>query len=151
MSDLRSLEDWASGLIASLDGQSRRALAREIAKELRDRQAKRIGEQLNPDGTPYAPRKPRLRRNGGAIRRKAMFAKLRTAKYLKVEASPAAATLVFAGAVQRMAQVHQYGLRDRVSRKSSSPEIQYQTRELLGIAAADRDLLADIILKHLSA
>jgi len=46
-----------------------------------------------------------------------MFAKLRTAKYMKTQANLNEAVVEFAGNVQRMARVHHYGLRDRPSRK----------------------------------
>ncbi|WP_199880019.1 phage virion morphogenesis protein, partial [Escherichia coli] len=37
----------------------------------------------------------------------------------------------FEGKVQRIARVHHYGLRDRVSRKG--PDVRYAERRLLGI------------------
>lgn len=60
-----------------------------------------------------------------------MFAKLRTTKYLKTAASADSASVEFAGQVQRIARVHHYGLRDRVSRKG--PEVRYEKRRLLGV------------------
>lgn len=59
-----------------------------------------------------------------------MFAKLRTKKYLKTAASADSASVQFEGKVQRIARVHHYGLRDRVSRKG--PEVRYAERRLLG-------------------
>lgn len=149
MSDLADLDTWASGLVAALDSKSRRQLAREVARSVAAAQADRIRQQRNPDGTAYAPRK--LRKRKGSLRQRAMFSKLRTAKYLRTEYSQQSAVITFAGTVQHMAQVHQLGLRDRVSRKLHAPEIQYAKRELLGVTDTDRALLADIILKHLSA
>lgn len=66
----------------------------------------------------------------GRIKRQ-MFAKLRTTKYLKTAASADSASVEFAGQVQRIARVHHYGLRDRVSRKG--PEVRYEKRRLLGV------------------
>lgn len=60
-----------------------------------------------------------------------MFAKLRTTKYLKTAASADSASVQFEGKVQRIARVHHYGLRDRVSRKG--PDVRYAERRLLGI------------------
>lgn len=60
-----------------------------------------------------------------------MFAKLRTTKYLKTAASADSASVQFEGKVQRIARVHHYGLRDRVSR--NGPEVRYAERQLLGI------------------
>lgn len=59
-----------------------------------------------------------------------MFAKLRTAKYLKAVASSDSASVEFEGRVQRIARVHHYGLRDCISRKG--PEVSYAERHLLG-------------------
>jgi len=45
-----------------------------------------------------------------------MFAKLRTAKYMKTHASLNETVIEFAGNVQHMARVHHYGLRDQPAR-----------------------------------
>lgn len=75
-----------------------------------------------------------MRSKKGRIKRE-MFAKLRTAKYMKMQASASEAVVEFAGNVQRMARVHHYGLRDRSSRKGK--EVQYESRPLLGINEND--------------
>lgn len=145
-SDLEPLDAWANGLLANLSPAARRALAREIATKLRASQQQRIAAQLNPDGTPYAPRKPQLRQKAGRIRRQ-MFTKLRTARFMKTEASADAALVGFASQVERIARVHQLGLRDRVG--PGGPEYRYPTRELLGISTADENALAEIVLGFL--
>ncbi len=73
-----------------------------------------------------------------------MFAKLRTAKYMKMQASASEAVVEFAGNVQRMARVHHYGLRDRPSRKGK--EVQYESRPLLGINENDYESIYQVIL-----
>lgn len=148
MSDLAPLDAYCSALISKLEPGARRRLARDLAASLRASQAKRIAAQLNPDGSAYAPRKPILRRNKGKIRR-TMFAKLRTAKYLKVEASPERAVVTFAAEVQRIARVHQYGLRDKV-RRGHGPEVAYPMRELLGITANEVMAVEETVLAHLA-
>lgn len=85
--------------------------------------------QRNPDCTAYEPRRVTARTKTGRIRRQ-MFAKLRTAKYLKAVASSDSASVEFEGRVQRIARVHHYGLRDCISRKG--PEVSYAERHLLG-------------------
>ena len=47
-----------------------------------------------------------------------MFAKLRTARYLKTTATGEAAVVEFAGKVQRIARIHQEGLNAIASRCS---------------------------------
>ncbi|MBI2382340.1 MAG: phage virion morphogenesis protein [Gammaproteobacteria bacterium] len=145
--DFGQLEAALGGLLAQLEPGARRTLARELAKRLRQSQQRRIAAQLNPDGTPYAPRKPQLRKKQGRIRRQ-MFAKLRTARFLKTQASAESAVVGFTGQVERMARVHQFGLRARVRR--GGPEAQYPTRELLGFSDADRAAIEEMLLDHLA-
>ncbi|MDQ8022184.1 MAG: phage virion morphogenesis protein [Moraxellaceae bacterium] len=146
--DLADLEAYAGGLIANLTGAERRALARKIAITLRGLEQRRIALQRNVDGSPYEPRKPRLRDKGGRIRR-TMFAKLRTARYLKVEASESEAMVTFADQVQRIAQVHHVGLRERVSTKPYR-EISYPARDLLGFRDDYEASIADLVVLHLA-
>lgn len=149
MSELDPLEAYCSALLANLEPSSRRQLAREIGTGLRSSNAKRIAAQRNPDGSPYEPRKAqKLRRKKGSIRR-GMFAKLRTARFLKMQASSESAVIKFAGEVERIAEVHHYGLRDKVNRRRSL-EVQYPERKLLGIPSEDVSLVEDFVIEHLS-
>lgn len=152
--DLVQLEHWASKLLARLDPRERRALARTIATDLRRSQQRRIAAQVAPDGTPYLPRKTRtepLRTKRGAIRRKqaAMFAKLRTARWLKINATADSAEVGFMGRVARLARVHQEGLEDR-PRPGAKP-VRYPVRPLLGFSDADRQLVRNRLVDHLGA
>ncbi|MCX0052976.1 phage virion morphogenesis protein, partial [Escherichia coli] len=104
-------------------------MMRQLAQELRRTQQQNIRMQRNPDGSSYEPRRVTARSKKGRIKRQ-MFAKLRTKKYLKTAASADSASVQFEGKVQRIARVHHYGLRDRVSRKG--PEVRYAERRLLG-------------------
>ena len=150
MDDLQALEDWASPLLAQLEDKQRRALARAIARDLRRSQRARIKAQTNPDGTPYAPRKPqKWRERQGSIRRQAMFGKLSTAKWLKATARGDTAVVGFFGNVARLAKTHQYGLRDRVDR--DGPSIEYPQRVLLGFTDQDRETILDSLLTHLNS
>lgn|SRR5690554_3808566 len=147
--DLQALEAWAAPLLAKLEPRQRRALARTIARDLRRHQRERIRAQRNPDGTPFAPRKAqRLRGRQGAIRRRAMFTKLSTAKWLKATAQNDTAVVGFFGNIARIARTHQYGLRDRVSRHG--PTVEYAQRELLGFTEADRQHIRDSLIEHLT-
>ncbi|MBN3816812.1 phage virion morphogenesis protein [Paraburkholderia sp. Se-20369] len=144
---LSRAEDWAAGLLVQLTSAQRARLAKTLATELRRRQSRRIAEARNPDGSRYAPRKPQTRRKKGRIRR-AMFAKLRTARFLKTASSADAAVLHFTRQVERIARVHQEGLRDRVER--NGPVVQYPARELIGLADPDIDRIADHVLDFLT-
>ena len=143
MSELQLVNDRLESLISSLSAPARKEMARSIGRKLRASQQQNIKRQQAPDGTPFKPRKAQpVRSKKGRIKRE-MFAKLRTAKYMKTQASPNEAVIEFAGNVQRMARVHHYGLRDRPSRKGK--EVQYETRPLLGLNSEDEKNINEII------
>ncbi len=149
MSDLAPLDAYCAGLLARLNSSERRRLSRQIASTIRTNQVKRIAAQKNPDGSAYAPRKPqKLRGKKGRIRR-TMFSKLRTSKFLKTEGSPDAAVISFTGQVQRMAQAHQFGLRDKVNRRRNI-EAYYPVRELLGLTSTDVSAVEVLVITHLA-
>ncbi|WP_395301888.1 phage virion morphogenesis protein [Enterobacter mori] len=148
MSEFKPFDDRLNGLIAALSPAARRKLAGEIAKELRKSQQQRIKQQKAPDGSPYQARKPQsLRAKAGRIKR-AMFQKIRTSRYMKVSGRNDAAMVEFTGKVQRIARVHQYGLKDRTSPYSSY--VYYPRRILLGLTKVERNKMHAIILVSLN-
>ena len=147
MSELTALQEHLAGLIASLSPAARRQMAAEIAKKLRTSQQQRIKRQQTPDGTPYAARKRQpVRSKKGRIKRE-MFAKLRTSRFMKAKGSDSAAVVEFTGKVQRMARVHQYGLKDRPNRNSR--DVQYEARPLLGYSSSDLQKVESLIMDAL--
>lgn len=130
MDDLQRVDDWLAALLANLEPAARNRMMRQLAQELRQSQQQNIRLQRNPDGTAFEPRRVTARSKKGCIKRQ-MFAKLRTTKYLKTVATADSASVQFDGKVQRIARVHHYGLRDRVSRKG--PMVKYAERRLLGL------------------
>ena len=148
MSELSAFDTRLAGLIAALSPQSRKAMAATIAKRLRKHQQQRIKRQVTPEGQPFAPRQSQpLRDKKGRIKRE-MFAKLRTAKYMKAKGTDRDAVVEFTGQVQRMAKVHQYGLRDRPSVRAE--EVRYPARPLLGMDAEDMKIVEDELINLLS-
>ncbi|UKD15460.1 phage virion morphogenesis protein [Burkholderia aenigmatica] len=146
--DLQALEMYAIELLTRFSPSQRRAALMGVARVMRRNQSDRIAQQLNPDGTPYEPRKrASARSRKGRIRRQAMFQKLRTARWLKVEASPDEAAVGFAGRIARIAAVHQFGARAPVA--PHGPEYQYPRRALVGVAARDRDSIRAQLIAHL--
>jgi len=147
---LDDLSGWLTPLLMRLEPKQRAMLAREAAKRLRRSQQQRILVQRNPDGTAFAPRKARqLRGKQGRIKARAkMFTKLRTARYIKAQGNAAEATVGFAGRINRIARIHQYGLRDRPDK--GMRDVQYAQRELLGFSPGDRDMVSDLLLDHLT-
>jgi len=150
--DLTALETWASTLLAQLDPAARRKLNLQVAQDLRRSQQQRIKAQQNPDSTPYAPRKQRkeFKNKQGRIKKQkaSMFNKLRTNTHLKATADANHIEVGFYGRVARIARVHQFGLRDKVS--LTGPEKKYEERRLLGFSEVDHELIRCSILRHIS-
>lgn len=146
MSDFKPFDDKLAGLLASLSPAGRRKLAGDIAKELRKSQQQRIKQQKAPDGSPYQARKRQpLRAKTGRIKR-AMFQKLCASRYMKATGSENSAVVEFTGKVQRIARVHQYGLKDRPN--PHSRDVQYAERRLLGFSQNDKDLMEAMIINY---
>ncbi|MFP2505408.1 phage virion morphogenesis protein [Buttiauxella gaviniae] len=148
MNEFKPFEDKLAGLIASLSPAARRKMTAEIAKQLRVSQQQRIKRQQAPDGTPYAARKRQpVKGKKGRVKRE-MFTKLRTNRYMKAKGTNDAAVVEFAGRVQRMARVHQEGLRDKPNRYSE--QVQYETRQLLGLNNADIITVDEVVTSFLA-
>lgn len=148
MSEFKPFDNQLAGLLAALSPAGRRKLAGEVAKQLRTAQQQRIKQQKAPDGSPYQARKRQpLRAKKGRIKR-AMFQKLRTNRYMKAGGRENGAVVEFTGKVQRIARVHQYGLKDRPN--AHAQDMQYAERQLLGFSQADKQLVETLTIKHLS-
>ncbi|MGK8189242.1 phage virion morphogenesis protein [Serratia marcescens] len=147
MNELNPFDTRLAGLIAKLSPQSRKSLAVAVSKRLRAGQQQHIKRQQAPDGTPYAPRKTRLR-NQKRLRDRAMFSKLRTARYLKAQGNSDAAVVEFVGRVKRMVNVHHYGLRDRPTPHSEA--VKYESRPLLGFNESALEEIEQILIDFIS-
>lgn len=148
MSELTPFDNQLAGLIGVLSPASRRRLAVDIAKELRRSQQQRIKQQKAPDGKPYQARKRQpLRAKKGRIKR-AMFQKLRTSRYMKASGRNDAAVVEFTGKVQRIARIHQYGLKDRPN--PHAQDVQYTERQLLGFNRETKKIIDTQLVKHFS-
>ncbi|HFK4668128.1 TPA: phage virion morphogenesis protein [Serratia marcescens] len=147
MNELSPFDTRLVGLLAKLSPQSRKSLAVAVSKRLRASQQQHIKRQQAPDGTPYAPRKTALR-NKKRLRDRAMFTKLRTARYLKAKGSSDAAVVAFVGRVRRMAEVHHYGLRDKPTPHSES--VKYEARPLLGVDLSEVKIIENYVLYYIS-
>lgn len=148
MDELAALETWSAPLLRRLDPGERRRLARTVGTALRRSQTQRIARQQNPDGSPYSRRKQQLRTKAGRIKRLKMFVKLRQAKFFKVMASEKAVSVGFTGRVGRIARVHQEGMMDAV--RPGGPRTRYEQRVLLGFNSADRELVQQLLIEHLT-
>ena len=154
MATVEEVQAKLSALINNLSPQARRQLARNIGQALRKNQQARIARQENPDGTAFEPRKPRKPRKEfgkkkGRIKRKAMFVKLRTARYFKIQSNANEVSVGFNGSSAMIAKVHQYGLMSSPS-KTKDFKVRYAQRELLGFSQSDLDIIEDLVIEQLS-
>ncbi|MEQ4584258.1 MAG: phage virion morphogenesis protein [Pantoea agglomerans] len=147
MAELHEVDAWLAALLSQLEPAARKKMLREVARDVRRIQQANITAQRSPDGTAWEPRRVSARSKKGRIRR-GMFAKLKTAKYLKAQAGADAAEVAFVPSVQKLARVHHYGLRDLVSRRG--PIIKYAERPLLGINEEAEKSVRDNLLRWLS-
>ncbi|RAR65448.1 phage virion morphogenesis protein [Pantoea ananatis] len=147
MDNLREVDAWLDALLAKLEPAERKKMLREVARDVRRIQQASMTAQRAPDGSAWEPRRVSARTKPGRIKRK-MFVKLKTAKYLKTKATGDSAEVAFVPAVQRLARVHHYGLRDRVSRRGLS--VKYTERPLLGIDNETEKSIRDSLLSLLS-
>lgn len=148
MSEFKPFEDKLAGLLAALSPAGRRRLTVDIAKKLRQQQQQRIKTQKAPDGSAYVPRKRQpLRAKKGRVKRE-MFAKLRTNRYLKASGNDNVAVVEFRRNVQRIARVHQLGLKDKPHKDASF--IAYPKRMLLGYSKEDEGIVESMALDYLS-
>ncbi|EMF5624958.1 phage virion morphogenesis protein [Enterobacter hormaechei] len=144
MSEFKPFDNQLAGLLATLSPAGRRKLAGEIAKQLRTSQQQRIKQQKAPNGSPYQARKRQpLKAKQGRIKR-AMFQKLRTNRYIKASGRENVAVVEFTGKVQRIARIHQYGLKDRPN--PHAKEVQYPERPLLGLDREAIQLIEERLL-----
>jgi phage virion morphogenesis protein len=158
MAELDELEYRLDALLANVAPAERVRLAHQLGRELRRSFARRIRSNVAPDGSAFEPRKERapLRSKAGRIKRRkaagAMFRKMGRPDALDWEASADGVSVGFAGAaLQRIARVHQLGLRDRVARAQGAPEAQYPARRLLGLSDGDRRRILDLVLQRLAS
>ena len=146
MAELHEVDAWLAALLSQLEPAARKKMLHEVARDVRRIQQANITAQRSPDGTAWEPRRVTARSKKGRIRR-GMFAKLKTAKYLKAQAGADAAEVAFVPGVQKLARVHHYGLRDRVSRRG--PTVKYAERPLLGVNNEVESLVYGILMRWL--
>lgn len=152
MSDLTSINDLAAALLRGVAPPARRKLLGRVAREIRKSQSDRIGQQIQPDGQRFAARKAepqtKARARKGKIRRKAMFSKLRLAKFLKAGADQGEAWIGFTGRAAAIARIHQDGLDDAPNR--GGKKVRYARRVLLGLTDSEQDRILDLLLEEVT-
>lgn len=150
-----ALEDLASRLAPA----ERTKLTRAIAADLRTANARRLRANVEPEGGDMTPRKrkksgrlraKRMRDENSpsrsarkSVRQERMFQRAGEPRYLRRESTAGEARVGFVGAMARIMSVHQYGLRDTVTRDPNSPQVAYPVRVVIGMTADDRLRILD--------
>lgn len=147
MAQLNALETWAAALMERLGPAGQRQLALHIAREMRQRNQRRIRAQTGPDGAAWQPRKTGPKRRQG--KSGPMMRGLAKAGWLKASARPGAASVEFAGRAQRIAQIHHYGQRAAVN-FPRGPMHDYPARALLGLSDDDLDKVAEMVMARVN-
>lgn len=88
-------------------------------------------------------------RRRGAIKKAAMFRKLRNGRNLRTGTSDLEAWVGFSGRAAGIAAIHQGGLMDRPA--AQAKPIRYPRRVLLGLTAAERSHMLDLMIEHIAA
>ncbi|WP_443478058.1 phage virion morphogenesis protein [Novosphingobium aerophilum] len=142
------LEAFLVRELEKLSPARRRRIARKIGMELRKSNAKRIADNIQPDGSAMQPRKKRdLKAGKDGIKKGRMFRKLRLARSFKINATRGGVSVGFEGIVAHTARAHQYGLTDFVGRTENGKTVRtkYPERVLLGFTPEDLDHIAEIV------
>jgi phage virion morphogenesis protein len=142
---LAPVERWLVATLATLEPSNRKALLREIGRELRKRNQRRISRQIGPDGTPWPARK---RDSAGRVRKTAkMLQGLREIRRLALTVRPDGIELGYSGRSARLAAIHHYG--EVAPVEPGGPIVKYAARPVLGLDPADIDFVRDRIMNAL--
>lgn len=148
--EFSDLDDWLKALLLRLDPARRRTVNRRVAYDLRRSQRDRIAGQRNPDGSAYIPRKTgskSLRSKKGTIKRRSMFARLRTQTHLKARSTADGLDVGFSGRSAQIARTHHYG---DIYTSATGQRFVTPKRELLGLTDGEFQMLIDAYLKYLA-
>ncbi len=143
---LKQIEPFLGTVMDAVEPRQRRRLADRLMRMVRRAQAKRIGQNVEPDGTKMRARRPRKGKRGK------MFRHLGKAKNLKIRTTPDSGELFFANPnVADTAATHHYGRKGYVGRTRDGRIIRtkYDARRLLGFGK-EQDELLDEVLRHMS-
>lgn len=135
------VERWLASALATLAPANRKTLLRDIGRELRKRNQRRISRQIGPDGTPWPARK---RDSAGRVRSTAkMLLGFRDGRRMKLSATPDGMELGYSGRSGWLATIHHYG--EVSSVESDGPRVKYAARPLLGIDESDLEFVYGMI------
>lgn len=147
--DLSRFDEWFGQILAGLSPAQRRKATLKLGQELRRSNLKRVAANIEPDGRPMEPRKPRLDRRGKVRKRGSgkMFKGLRKLRNWKIEADADGVEIRPAtGSVDRVGAVSQFGEVADVGRLHDGRTIRhrYAQRRILGFGPEDEHIALDI-------
>jgi phage virion morphogenesis protein len=147
--DLNRFDEWFGQILAGLSPVQRRKAALTLGRELRKSNLKRVGDNVEPDGSPMEKRKPRRDRRGRLRRRQGgkMFKGLRRLRNWKIDANEDGVEIRPAsGNVDRVASVSHFGEVATVGYLRSGTPIRarYPVRRILGFSPEDEQLALQI-------
>lgn len=144
---LHRLEKWMQQAIENLSPARRKALFRDIGKDVRKENQKRITRQEGPDGDRWPQRKQR-RRHGQVKQKTKMMMGLRKARRMALETGPDGVSIGYTGNTAKIASVHQYGGMDYV--EEGGPKVRYPVRKVLGLSDKDHQTIGNRIRQHIA-
>jgi len=151
MKDLRAIEPWLAGYLARLAPGERLKVTRAIARALRQSNARRVRDNVQPDGTPMPPRRSQRDRRGRIRKRKGrMFPKIELVRNTAMRVRPDELEIGFKPRVAQTAAENHFGGEALVDRRiPNSIRTRYAARRLLGISPDDRDLIMERALQSI--
>ncbi|PNU06476.1 phage virion morphogenesis protein [Novosphingobium guangzhouense] len=143
------MDEWFGQILAGMAPAERRKAALKLGQALRRSNLKRVADNVEPDGRPMVPRKPRLDRPGKLRKRQSgkMFKGLRKLRNWKIIADAEGVTIAPAGGnVDRVASVSHYGEVATVGylRGGAPIRARYPVRRILGFAPDDEHTALEI-------
>lgn len=151
MSDMDALEPFLGALLAKTEPRQRMAMSRAVGQIMRRFNAARVTANIQPDGTPMAPRNPKQpRKKARKAQPTRMFKRIELARNMQVQPGADQVALSFKGRVAKTAEVHHFGEEDAVDRRiANSIRVRYKARRLLGFGPGDRDAMLSEIMAWL--
>lgn len=140
---------WLDDLSRNLSAPQRKSMLIALTQDLRRSNQARIRDQVNTDGSSYAPRKQKIRAKKGRIKRRAMFAKIRTNRYMRIRSTSDQGRVFIAGQAGHIAKAHNFGLYSTVE-KGKPWKTQYPQRELLGISDKDMRQIEATAMRYIA-
>lgn len=152
MTGFSEFQTWLKNATAALDDSERIAVTRRIATTLKSRHARRIAQNIAPDGSRHTPRKAkvgRFREKKGRHRKKTGLMFKKTSRLLKTVYTSHRAEIGYDGKIADIMAVHQYGQTIRPSQKARPTT--YPVRQTVGFSPEDEAWIKAYLTEFLNS